>query len=154
MTRPSWNEYFMRFAVLAATRSTCIRKSGRHVGAVIVRDKQLLSTGYNGAPKGVRHCAETGCLRDQQNVKSGTCHEVCRGTHAEQNAIVQAAYQGTSLKGSTLYTTLTPCSICTKMIINAGIRHVYYLDMYDDPLGLEMMVEAGVVIEQLKLDEG
>lgn len=153
MTRPSWNEYFMRFAILAATRSTCIRKSGRHVGAVIVRDKQLLSTGYNGAPKGVRHCAETGCLRDQQNVKSGTCHEVCRGTHAEQNAIVQAAYQGTSLRGSTLYTTLTPCSICTKMIINAGIQHVYYLDVYDDPLGLEMMIEAGVVIEQLKLDE-
>ena len=91
MTRPSWNEYFMRFAILAASRSTCVRKSGRHVGAAIVRNKQLLSTGYNGAPRGVKHCSEVGCLRDKMSVKSGTCHEVCRGTHAEQNAIIQAA---------------------------------------------------------------
>lgn len=147
--RPQWNEYFMEFAKLAAKRSTCIRSSGRQVGAVIVRDKQILATGYNGAPKGVRHCSEVGCIRDQKQVKSGTCHELCRGTHAEQNAIVQAAYQGTSVKGGILYSTLTPCVICAKMIINAGIVQVIYLEPYDDPYGTELMLEAGIDIARL-----
>lgn len=149
-TRPAWNEYFMKFAILASSRGTCLR---RKVGAVAVRDKQLLATGYNGAPKGVRHCSEVGCLRAESGVASGTRHEICRGMHAEQNAIVQAAYQGTSLRGATLYTTVTPCSICAKMIINAGIKHVYYLEPYNDPLGLELLVEAGVMIEQLTLED-
>lgn len=130
--RPSWEAYFMDITKLVARRSTCLR---RIVGAVIVKDKRLLATGYNGAPSGVTHCFETGCLREKLNIPSGEKHELCRGVHAEQNAIIQAAYHGISLKGSTLYCTTQPCSICAKMIINAGIIKVLYQEGYDDRSG-------------------
>ncbi len=131
----------MEMAFLASERSTCIR---RKVGAVIVNDNQILATGYNGAPKHVRHCSETGCMRQQLNVPSGTMHELCRGVHAEQNAIVQSAINGTSIRNATLYCTNHPCSICAKMIINAEIRNVFIADDYPDPLAKEMFSEAGV----------
>jgi dCMP deaminase len=139
--RVSWDEYFMAFARLAATRSTCLR---RKVGAVIVKRKHIISTGYNGAPRGIRHCAETGCLRERLNIPSGQRHELCRGLHAEQNAIIQAALQGVSTEGGVIYCTNQPCSICAKMIINAGIVAVIYDDGYADELAEEMLKEAGV----------
>lgn len=132
----------MQMAEVAATRSTCLR---RQVGAVIVKDKQLLSSGYNGAPKQIKHCSETGCLRQQLNIPSGERHELCRGTHAEQNAIVQAAFHGVAIAGATLYCTHQPCSVCTKMIINAGIARVVFLHAYPDPLATAMLEEAGIV---------
>ncbi len=118
-SRPDWNEYFMSIAELVSKRSTCLR---RKVGAVIVKDKRILSTGYNGAPSGIKHCIETGCLRERLNVPSGERHELCRGLHAEQNAIIQAAYHGVEIKDSVIYCTNLPCVICTKMLINAGRR--------------------------------
>ena len=141
--RPSWETYFMEIALLVAKRSTCLR---RMVGAVIVKDKRILSTGYNGAPSGVRHCIETGCLREQLKVPSGQRHELCRGIHAEQNAIIQAAYHGVSIKDATLYCTNLPCSICCKMIINAGIRCILYRSGYADDMSREMFDEAGVAV--------
>lgn len=144
--RPSWETYFMDIAMLVAKRSTCIRRS---VGAVIVKDKRILSTGYNGAPSGVRHCIETGCLREKLNVPSGERHELCRGIHAEQNAIIQAAYHGVSIKGASLFCTNLPCSICAKMIINAGIVTIYYQTGYADQMSSDMMKEAGVDVLQL-----
>jgi dCMP deaminase len=147
MERPSWEEYFMEIARLVARRSTCLR---RHVGAVLVKDKNILATGYNGTPSGLRHCAEVGCLREQQNVPSGERHELCRGLHAEQNAIIQAAKHGVNISGATLYCTNTPCVICSKMIINAGIRRVVFADGYPDLLSREMLAESGV--EVLSLD--
>ena len=144
--RPSWDTYFMEIALLVAKRSTCLR---RMVGAVIVKDKRILSTGYNGAPSGVRHCIETGCLRQQLKVPSGQRHELCRGIHAEQNAIIQAAYHGVPIKDSSLYCTNLPCSICSKMIINAGIRHVLYQSGYADNMSQEMFDEAGVEVVQI-----
>lgn len=146
MDRPSWNEYFMEICKLVSSRSTCMR---RKVGAVLVKDKRILSTGYNGAPAGVPHCSETGCLREQFNIPSGERAELCRGVHAEQNAIIQAAYHGVRVKGATLYCTNQPCSICAKMIINAGIKAVYYRDGYDDPLALDMFNAAGVELVRL-----
>lgn len=145
--RPSWTTYFMDITELVAKRSTCTRRA---VGAVLVKDKQILATGYNGAPSGIRHCAETGCLREQMNIPSGERHELCRGVHAEQNAIVQAAFYGVSIKDSTLYCTNLPCSICAKMLINAGIRKIYYKSGYADTISEEMMKEAE--IEVIKLD--
>jgi dCMP deaminase len=139
--RPSWNEYFMSIAELVATRSTCLR---RHVGAVLVKDRRVLATGYNGAPAGIRHCEETGCIRLKTSVPSGQRHELCRGLHAEQNAIIQAAYHGISIAGSSLYCTDQPCVICSKMLINAGIIEIFFLNPYDDPLALEMLEEAGI----------
>lgn len=144
--RPSWHEYFMGITNLVASRSTCLR---RKVGAVLVKDKRILSSGYNGAPANVPHCRETGCLREQLNVPSGEKHELCRGVHAEQNAIIQAAYHGVSVNGSVLYCTNQPCSICAKMIINAGIKTVYFQEGYDDPLALEMFDQAKVDLVQL-----
>lgn len=144
-TRPSWHAYFMGITDLVATRSTCIR---RKVGAILVKDKRILTTGYNGAPTGIAHCAETGCLRDQLNVPSGEKHELCRGVHAEQNAIIQAANHGIIVKGSSLYCTNQPCSICAKMIINAGIEKVYFKDGYNDPLAQEMFEQAGIALIQ------
>lgn len=141
MVRPSWDEYFMSIAEMVATRSTCLR---RRVGAVLVKDRRLLATGYNGAPAGVRHCEETGCLRQNSSVPSGQRHELCRGLHAEQNAIIQAAYHGISIAGATLYCTNQPCIICTKMLVNAGIAAVFFLDAYDDPLALQILEEARV----------
>ena len=139
--RPAWQTYFMDIAELVAKRSTCLRRA---VGAVIVKDKRILSTGYNGAPAGIKHCIETGCLREELNVKAGERHELCRGIHAEQNAIIQAAFHGVSIKGGTLFCINLPCSICSKMIINAGIEKVYYKSGYADSLSREMLKEAGV----------
>ena len=143
MDRPSWDEYFMDIARLVARRSTCLR---RQVGAVMVKEKNILATGYNGTPSGIRHCAETGCLREQLKVPSGERHELCRGLHAEQNAIIQAARHGVNISGAILYCTNSPCIICTKMLINAGVRQVVYLDGYPDRLSLDMLREAGMVV--------
>jgi len=140
-SRPFWNEYFMQIAELVSSRSTCLR---RKVGAIIVRDNQILSTGYNGAPKGVPHCADVGCLRAKMKVPSGERHELCRGIHAEQNAIIQAAVNGVSVKGGTMYCTNQPCSICAKMIVNAEIKTVYIADAYPDKLAESMFADADV----------
>jgi len=141
LSRPSWSEYFMTITKMVAKRSTCLR---RHVGAILVKDKRILATGYNGAPAGLRHCEEVGCLRKDSSVPSGQRHELCRGLHAEQNAIIQAAYHGIPIAGSTLYCTNKPCVICTKMIINAGIERVVYEEGYNDPLADQMLAEAGI----------
>lgn len=129
--RPSWDAYFLDIATLVASRSTCLRRS---VGAILVKDKRILSTGYNGPPTGTPHCAETGCLREHQSIPSGERHELCRGVHAEQNAIIQAAQHGVSIIGATLYCTTTPCNICAKMLINAGIIDIVCIGKYNDPL--------------------
>lgn len=131
----------MDIARLVARRSTCLR---RQVGAVLVKEKNILATGYNGTPSGITHCAEVGCLRQQLGVPSGERHELCRGLHAEQNAIIQAAKHGVNIAGSTLYCTNSPCSICSKMLINAGIARIIYLEGYPDSLSLEMLREAGI----------
>jgi len=141
--RPSWDDYFLDIARLVARRSTCRRRS---VGALLVIDKRILSTGYNGAPSGLRHCLEVGCLREQHNMPSGERHELCRGLHAEQNAIIQAALHGVSVKGATLYCTNHPCVICAKMIINAGVKRIVYSEGYSDELSFEMLKEAGVEV--------
>ena len=139
--RPSWDQYFMDIVELVSRRSTCLR---RKVGAILVRDKRILATGYNGPPAGIAHCSETGCLRDKLKVPSGERHELCRGLHAEQNAIIQAALYGVSTKGSTLYCTTHPCIICAKMIINSGIESFVYRESYRDALAVEMLREAGI----------
>jgi dCMP deaminase len=145
-SRPSWDDYFMDITRLVAKRTTCLRRA---VGAIIVKDKRILATGYNGAPANVRHCLEVGCMRETLNVASGQRHELCRGIHAEQNAIIQAAYHGVSVKGASLYSTTQPCSICAKMIINAGIDTIYYDSGYADDLAQEMLSEAGLTLIQL-----
>lgn len=142
--RPNWDEYFMSMARLVSKRSTCER---RKVGAILVKDNYILSSGYNGAPSGIHHCEHFGCLRERQNVPSGERHELCRGVHAEQNAIIQATIHGTSIKGSTLYCTNSPCSICAKMIINAGIKKIIFDNGYPDGLGEAMLEEAGIEIK-------
>lgn len=141
--RPSWIEYFMDITELVARRSTCTRRA---VGAVLVKDKQILATGYNGAPTGITHCIDTGCLREKMNVPSGERHELCRGVHAEQNAIVQAAFYGVSINGATLFCTNLPCSICAKLLINSGIKTIYYKSGYADAISEEMMNEAGIEV--------
>jgi dCMP deaminase len=143
MDRPSNDEYFMGMAELAARRSTCVR---RRVGAVIVKDKHVLSTGYNGSPKGTRHCEDLGCIRVQLNIPSGTRHELCRGVHAEQNAVAQAAYFGVSVKDATIYTTTFPCSMCTKILINSGIVEVVYSTGYVDDLAKELLAETKIKV--------
>jgi dCMP deaminase len=148
LSRPSWNEYFMSITRIVAKRSTCLR---RKVGAILVKDKRILATGYNGAPSGLRHCEEVGCLRENTSVPSGERHELCRGLHAEQNAIIQAAYHGFSIRGATLYCTNKPCVICSKMLINAGIRKILYEDGYDDELADQMLREANIDIERFVL---
>jgi dCMP deaminase len=145
VSRPSWKEYFMGIASLVAKRSTCRR---RQVGAIVVRDKRILATGYNGAPAGLPHCLDTGCLREEMKVPSGERHELCRGLHAEQNVIIQAAYHGVSIKEGTLYCTNLPCSICAKMLINAGVRKIIYQDGYADPMTEDMLNGAGVKLTQ------
>lgn len=144
MDRPSWDEYFMRIAGDVARRSTCLR---RHVGAIVVVQKRILATGYNGAPTGVPHCADTGCLREELQVPSGERHELCRGLHAEQNAMIQAAKHGVRIDGATLYTTHHPCSLCAKMAINAGIQRIVCREDYPDDLGKSLLREAGVRLE-------
>jgi dCMP deaminase len=145
-SRPSWDEYFMEITRLVAKRSTCTRRS---VGAVLVKEKRIMATGYNGVPRGLRHCSVTGCLRTQLNIPSGERHEICRGLHAEQNAIIQAAVHGISIEGSTLYCTTQPCVICSKMLINAGILTVKFQGNYPDELSLSMLKEAGIELVQL-----
>ena len=144
--RPRWDDYFMDITHFVATRSTCLR---RHVGAVLVRDKRILSTGYNGAPSGIDHCLEVGCLREQLGIPSGERHELCRALHAEQNAIIQAALHGVGIKGATLYCTNLPCIICSKMLINSGIRRIIYQEGYPDKLAGEMLAAAGMKLERL-----
>jgi dCMP deaminase len=146
MSRPSWKEYFMDIALLVARRSTCRR---RRVGAITVRNKRILATGYNGAPSGLPHCLDIGCLREEMEIPSGERHELCRGLHAEQNVIIQAAYHGVSIKGATLYCTNLPCSICSKMLINAGISDIIYQEGYADSMTEEMLSAAGVKIVQI-----
>ena len=141
--RPSWASYFMKIAEDVSTRSTCIR---RQVGAVIVKDKRILTTGYNGVPSGISHCNEENCLRTKLNIPSGERAELCRGLHAEQNAIIQAAYHGISVKDARIYITHKPCSICTKMLINSGIKDLIYRNPYPDTLADEMVLEAGIKI--------
>ncbi len=141
MPRPSWDQYFIEITHLVATRSTCMR---RHVGALLVKNRNILATGYNGTPSGIRHCEETGCLRERLKVPSGERHELCRGLHAEQNAIIQAARHGINIDGSTLYCTTMPCIICTKMLINAGISRIVFEDGYSDELAQEMVAESGI----------
>lgn len=145
LERPSWDEYFIDISRLVARRSTCLR---RRVGAALVKDRNILATGYNGTPTAITHCSEVGCLRDRLNVPSGERHELCRGLHAEQNAIIQAAKHGVNVNGATLYCTNSPCIICTKMLINSGVVKIVYLDGYPDELADEMLAEAGISVEQ------
>lgn len=139
--RPSWDEYFMEITRVVATRSTCLR---RKVGAAIVKDNRILATGYNGAPAGLTHCLEIGCLREQMGIPSGQRHELCRALHAEQNAIIQAAVHGTAIQGSIIYVTNQPCVMCCKMIVNAGIKKVIFAGDYPDELSLKIFKEAKV----------
>lgn len=150
MQRPDYDEYFMEMAFLVSRRSTCLR---RRVGAVIVKDKRVLSTGYNGSPKGTKHCEELGCIREQMHVPSGTRHELCRGVHAEQNAIVQAAYFGVSVNESTIYTTTYPCSMCAKILINAGIKEVVFAEGYVDDLSKKLFSETNIIVREYKPKE-
>jgi dCMP deaminase len=143
MQRPSWDQYFMDITRLVATRSSCLR---RQVGALLVKDRNILATGYNGVPSGISHCETAGCLRERLQVPSGERHELCRGLHAEQNAIIQAAKHGTNIDNATLYCTTMPCIICTKMIINAGIKKVIYGEGYADELAREMIAEAAIEV--------
>ncbi len=133
---------------MVAKRATCLR---RQVGAVLVMDKRILATGYNGAPSGLAHCLEVGCLREEKQVPSGERHELCRGLHAEQNVIIQAAFHGIRIQGSTLYCTNLPCVICTKMLINAGVKEIIYEGGYQDALSREMLLEAGIPARQFHL---
>ena len=145
-----WDKRFMEMARLVATWSSCYQEN-RHIGAVIVKNNRILTTGYNGAPQGVKSCVEKGeCLRRKLNIASGTKQELCYAVHAEQNAIVQAARQSVNIDGATLYCTHQPCIICAKMIINSGIRRVVYEHGYPDDYSLELFAEAGVVVEQYK----
>jgi dCMP deaminase len=139
--RPPWDTYFLDIAHFVSSRSTCLR---RHVGAVLVKEKRILATGYNGSPTGLAHCLDTGCLREAMGIPSGQRHELCRALHAEQNAIIQAAVHGVAIAGATLYATTQPCVICTKMLINAGIRRVVYDAGYPDHLSMDFLRQAGV----------
>ena len=145
MDRPDNDTYFMEMADLVAKRSTCVR---RRVGAVIVKDKRVLTTGYNGSPRGTKHCEELGCIREKMNIPSGTRHELCRGVHAEQNAVIQAAYFGISIKDSTVYTTTFPCSMCAKILINAGVQEIVYSESYVDDLSKKLFDETNVIIRK------
>ncbi len=145
--RPDWDTYFMKIAKLVSERSTCLR---RKVGAVLVKDKRILATGYNGAPTGLSHCEEVGCIREKLKIPSGERHELCRGLHAEQNAIIQAAYHGVSIKGSILYITCHPCSVCAKMIINAGIEEIVIEEGYPDKMAEEILKEGKIKVRYLK----
>jgi len=144
--RPSWDEYFIKAAFLVSERSTCLR---RRVGAVLVKEKQILATGYNGAPMGIAHCDSVGCLREELKVPSGQRHEICRGLHAEQNVLLQAAKHGVSVRESVIYITNAPCSICAKMIINAGIAEVIIADNYPDEMAKKFLKEAGVKLRKI-----
>jgi len=147
--RPPWGEYFMRIAQLVATRSTCLR---RQVGAVLVCGKRILATGYNGAPSGMAHCLDIGCIRDQLKIPSGTRAEICWAIHAEQNTIICALY-GVPTGGSTIYVTHQPCTICSKILIGAGIKRIVYLKPYPDKFAQDLLKEAGVKLEKWHFPE-
>ena len=144
--RPSWDEYFLQVADLVSKRATCLR---RRVGAVLVKDKKILATGYNGAPSGLVHCFDIGCIREKMKIPSGERHELCRGLHAEQNVILQAALYGTSTKGSILYLTNQPCVICAKMLINAGISEIVIAGSYPDKLARKFLKEAKIKVRKI-----
>ncbi len=144
LTRPDIDEYFLKIASVVAERSTCLR---HHVGAVAVKDKHILTTGYNGAPSGLKDCLELGCLRDEMNIPSGERHEICRGIHAEQNVIIQAALHGVSLEGSTIYCTHTPCVLCAKMLVNAKIKRFVSFGRYNDDTFIGLFQEAGIEVD-------
>jgi dCMP deaminase len=145
--RPSWDEYFMKIAMLVSERSTCLR---HHVGAILVKDRRVITTGYNGAAAGVKDCLELGCLRNQLGIPSGERHEICRAIHAEQNAIIQAAKHGENIEGSTIYCTHSPCIICTKMMINSGVKRIVTYGEYPDIGGVkDLLKEAGVKLEKI-----
>jgi dCMP deaminase len=145
--RPSWDEYFIGIARLVSKRSTCLR---RKVGAVIVKNRRILATGYNGTPTNIEHCEVTGCMRDRLNIPSGQRHELCRGLHAEQNSLLQASLYGISLEGSSLYCTNQPCVICVKMLINAGIKEIVVSDGYPDKLAEDFLKEAKIKIRKIR----
>ena len=145
--RPSWDEYFLSIANLVSKRSTCLRRS---VGALLVKDKRILATGYNGAPSNIEHCAKAGCLREKLRIPSGQRHELCRGLHAEQNALLQAALHGISAEGSRIYITTQPCIICAKMLINAGIKEVVIAGHYPDKMAKDFLKEAGIKVRIVK----
>jgi dCMP deaminase len=145
--RPDWTDYFMDITRLVARRSTCIR---RQVGAIVVKDKRILATGYNGVPTGLPHCEDVGCIREQNKIPSGQRHELCRGLHAEQNTIIQAAFHGISINGATLFCTTLPCSICLKMLINAGIREIFYEQGYPDELAHSLLEQSDLTLTKLK----
>ena len=142
--RPNWDTYFIKLALLVAERSTCLR---HHVGAVVVRDKRILTTGYNGAASGVKDCVELGCLRNKLKIPSGKMHEICRAIHAEQNAIIQAGLHGITIKGATIYCTHSPCILCAKMLVNAGIVRFVTCNTYPDKSFKELFKEAGIKFE-------
>ena len=146
MERPNWDEYFMRMAELASERSTCLRRS---VGSVLVKDRRVLATGYNGAPKGLQHCDEAGCLREIEDVPSGKRHEICRGVHAEQNLIAQASVHGVKSEKAVVYCTTYPCVICAKLLINSGVKKIYYKCGYDDKLAKEILKQSDVICKKL-----
>ena len=147
LTRPDIDEYFLKIASVVAERSTCRR---HHIGAVAVKDKHILATGYNGAPSGFKDCLELGCLRDELGIPSGTRQEICRGIHAEQNVIVQATLHGVSLEGSTIYATHTPCNQCAKMLVNAKIKRYVSFGRYDDNAFIDLFREAGIEVDMKK----
>ncbi len=149
--RIGWDDYFFEFAELASNRATCLR---RKIGAVLVKDKMVISTGYNGPPRGIPHCSKTGCIRKNENIPSGQRHELCRGLHAEQNAIIQAAKNGVNVSGSYLYCSTKPCVICTKMIINAGITKVFYKQDYEDKLADKIAKQSDVEFIKVKSKKG
>lgn len=142
MSRPSWDEYFMSIAQQVSGRSTCLR---RHTGAVLVKDKRILATGYNGVPSGLKHCEDVGCLREQREIPSGSHHELCRGIHAEQNAVIQAARHGIAIDGATVYCTHQPCVLCAKILLNSGVVDIVFHDAYPDELSEQLLGEAGIV---------
>jgi len=144
LTRPDTGDYFLKIASVVAERSTCRR---HHVGAVAVRDKHILATGYNGAPSGLKDCLELGCLRDELNIPSGERHEICRGIHAEQNVIIQASLHGLSLEGSTIYATHTPCVLCAKMLVNAKIKRYVSFGKYNDNTFIDLFRQAGIELD-------
>ena len=146
-TRPSWDEYFMDITRRVATRSTCLRRA---VGAILVHDKRIIASGYNGGPSGLAHCLDIGCLREKLGIPSGQQHELCRGIHAEQNAIIQAARYGVSIEGSVLYCTTQPCTQCTKMLINAGITEIVFAVGYPDDLARELLEESGIIVRRFE----
>ncbi len=148
--RPTWDQYFMRMAYLAASRSNCTR---RKVGAVIVRDNNVLATGYNGPPAGAINCDIVGCIRDEMNIPSGERHELCRGLHAEQNAIIQGAINGVSIRNSKIYVTTHPCVVCSKMLMNSQIKEIIYAEGYPDDLAELMLLESDIKIRRFTIPD-